>query len=64
MSVTPTVRSSTEPQSHARAPPEPSVTGSFRGESEAGLIEKGKLRLNQMSGGGMMSTVLGIVVGA
>jgi hypothetical protein len=64
MSVTPTIGERTAPQSHARAPPEPSVTGSFRGEYEPGLIEQGKLRLNQMGGGGMMSTVLGIVVTA
>jgi hypothetical protein len=62
MSVKPAETGSTD-SSHARVAPKPWVTGSFRDESESGLVERGRLRLNQM-GDGMMGTVLAIVVTA
>lgn len=63
MSVKPARRTASD-DSHARAPPEPEVTGSFRGETEQSLVERGKLKLNQMQSSGMVGTVLGIVITA
>jgi hypothetical protein len=52
------------PSSHAREAPGPDVTGSFRRDYSHNLVERGKLRLNQMGTNSLMGTVLGIVITA
>ena len=52
--------------SHARSPPSPDVTGSFRDDPDEShsLVERGTLRLNQLAADGLIGTVLGIVITA
>jgi len=63
MSVAPARRSAV---SHARAPPEPGATGSFRDKYQRSAYERGKERAEQVlrQQMDMVGTVLGIVITA
>lgn len=56
--------SRSRPPSHAREAPGPDATGSFRRDYSRGVVERGKLRLNQVGANSLMGTVLGIVITA